>query len=170
MASVLQIHPVTARAFIARLRRLVAPALLTLLVWAVVAAQSTTSELVNPSSISFEHDGRDVTGFVAYISSDGAPPRRVDLGAIHPDARKIVVSRMPSLPAGVYSIEVAAYNAAGESPRVPAVPNRFRVTEERDRPADSGKPARKEPAKSTRGLLGRIYGVVVGADEEDAGK
>lgn len=156
--------------------RLAAPVLLTLLVWAPVAAQST-SELVNPSSISFEHDGRNVTGFVAYIATESGPPLRVDLGAIRPDKGKIV-ARIPALSPGTYSLAVAAYNPAGESARVRAVPARFRVTESaaltkaEPRPDQSAVPAAdlkksEQPAKSKRSFLGKVYGVVVGSDEED---
>jgi hypothetical protein len=156
---------------------------------AAVSAQSA-NDLLNPSTISFEHDGKNVTGFVAYVSADSGLLLRLDLGPLRPDDQGRIVASVPSLPPGDYSIEIAAYNAAGESPHVPASPKRFRVTAQRARPADltqtSRQPdtappspenkapkdaaAKKDEAKPKRGFLGKFYGAIVGSDEEDGGK
>jgi hypothetical protein len=155
-----------ATAFLARLPVLiVAPALLTLLMPTPVVTQADTSELVNPSFISFEHDGKAVAGFVAYATAEGAPAIRFDFGSIRPDRNGKVVARMPALPPGIYRLEIAAYNSAGESPRVQAAPARFRVTEQK-----GARPSRKESPKPKRSFLGKLYGAVVGSDEEEAGK
>jgi hypothetical protein len=194
-----------ASVFITRMRsRLLTAALLMLLAWLPVAGQSTTPDLVNPSSISFEHDGKDVTGFVAYITAQGAPPLRIDLGPLRPDGKGMVVARIPGLAPGSYSIEVAAYNQAGESPRVPTAPARFRIIDQQaaaappelartpapapapvpappeparvaaaapaPAPAPERTPATKEQPKAKRSFLGKLYGAVVGSDDEETGK
>jgi hypothetical protein len=169
------------------MRQLLGTIALTAVLCGAVSAQSATADLVNPSSISFEQDGKDVTGFVAYVTAEGAAPLRIELGPLRPDNKGKVVARIPVLSPGNYSIQVAAYNTAGESPRVPAVPIRFRITGQNSAAAQSiqastptpgvvepDKSAKKEPAKATSkkksGIFGRVYGAVVGSDEEESGK
>src|SRR5262245_50526927 len=77
-------------------------------------AQESAQPLIDPTSITFEHDGQNVTGFAAYVTAEGSPALRIDLGALRPTAGK-VTARLPTLPAGEYRIEIAAYNEAGES-------------------------------------------------------
>ena len=75
----------------------------------VAAAQAADPTVpLNPSSILFDHDGRDLAGFAAYITPKDRPSLRFDLGPIRPDASGHVVARLPQLPPGTYSLEVVA--------------------------------------------------------------
>jgi hypothetical protein len=136
---------------------------------ALVASVSDRTEatpgttLQNPSTLSFDHDGVNVSGFVVYLTREGGPASRIDLGALRADAKGHRTTAIPHLPAGTYRVEIAAYNGAGESPRVPATPPRFEVT------ADRGNRT-NDPSRSSGGLLGRIYRGIVGSDEESDGK
>ena len=91
-------------------------------------AASKSAAIEDPKRITFEHDGKDVSGFVLYLSPENGTPLRVDLGALKPDGKGIVSAQIPPLPAGHYRVEIAAYNVGGESPRVPANPPEFSVT------------------------------------------
>jgi len=86
------------------------------------------SSVSNPSRIVFQHDGKNVSGFVLYLQPEGGSPLRIDLGMLKPDAKGLMSATLPKLPSGSYRAEVAAYNASGESPRVPAAPPSFVVS------------------------------------------
>jgi hypothetical protein len=183
---------------VAGIRHRVSLGLLAALVSAPIYAQPASSPaLTNPSTISFEHDAKDVTGFAAYVQAKSGGPRRVDLGSLQPDASGKIVVPMPPLPPGTYSISIAAYNQAGESARVDAQPSRFEVTapvpssvapsairQPADHPQDAAvAPREREVAKpptpmpeqkakpaapkQKRGFLGRLYRAVVGEDEPE---
>ena len=86
------------------------------------------STVSNPGRIVFQHDGKDVSGFVLYLQPEGGSPIRIDLGMLKPDAKGLISTTLPKLPSGSYRAEVAAYNGSGESPRVAAAPPSFVVT------------------------------------------
>jgi len=86
------------------------------------------STVPNPSRIVFQHDGKNVGGFVLYLEPQSDSPIRIDLGMLKPDAKGLISAKLPKLPSGSYRAEVAAYNGSGESPRVPAAPPSFVVT------------------------------------------
>ena len=138
----------------------------------------------DPTKIVFEHDGANVAGFVAYISAPGKAARRVDLGALRADPSGEITAPLPPLPAGTYTLELAAYNAAGESERVPAEPRRFTISKARESiqsspaTAQVSEPAARPPdptratarPKKKGGLFGRVWKGVVGDDDADQGK
>lgn len=91
----------------------------------------------DPKRITFEHDGQGVSGYVLYLDPDAGSTLRIDLGALKPVSGNVVSAPLPPLPAGTYHIEIAAYNAGGESPRVPANPPSFTVTAKMSAPAST---------------------------------
>jgi len=148
----------------------------------------------DPSSISFEHDGKGVAGFAVYVTPEGGQPLRLDLGALKPDAAGKIVARIPPLPPGIYTLEIAAYNASGESDRIPADPPRVTITaraggtppaDHSQHTASSPAPAKADTDKSKtkkpepekakdqekkKGLFGRVYRGIVGSDDETGSK
>ena len=141
---------------------------------AISGAMAAMAQEVGPPRIAFEHDGRGVTGFALYAQPERGTAIRVDLGLLAADRKGLRSTSLPSLPEGTYTLSVAAYNAHGESPRVPVAPGRISLP--RGQPlAGVGDPsvqgpvaASSPPAASTRerkdGILGRIWKVVVGDD------
>src|SRR5258706_2048108 len=85
------------------------------------------STVSNPGHIVFQHDGKDVNGFVLYLLPEDGSPIRVDLGMLKPDAKGLISATLPKLPSGSYRAEAAAYNGSGQSPRVAAPPPSFVV-------------------------------------------
>jgi hypothetical protein len=96
----------------------------------VQAGQSASdgSTVSNPSRIVFQHDGKNVGGFVLYLEPQSGSPMRIDLGMLKPDAKGLISTTLPMLAPGSYRAEVAAYNGSGESPRVAAAPPSFVMT------------------------------------------
>ena len=150
--------------------------LLTGLFGAVVFLTSLPAVAQTATRISFEHDGQGVSGFALYAESGKGKPLRVDLGMVTADAEGKRVVAVPRLPDGSYALSVAAYNAAGESARVPAAPARVFV---RTEPAlastpsvSTGQPPATQPtmpapadtAPKKSGTLGRLWKVLVGED------
>ena len=88
-------------------------------------APAPTAPPVNPREIAFEHDGRNVTGFVAYVRKDENRAVPVALLPFKRDSKGTTYVSLAELPDGVYSIEIAAFNRFGISPRVPTVPPTF---------------------------------------------
>lgn len=109
---------------------------------------------VNPKTITFEHDGKDTVGFALWVSRDGGAPVRVDLGASKPTKQAKVSVDLKGLPDGAYRIEVAAYNGAGESPRVPTDPPAFVIAKGAQKP----------------GIFKRLWGGVIGTDGDEPPK
>jgi hypothetical protein len=118
----------------------------------VIGGSALAQEKAPPqgSRIAFQHDGRGVIGFVLYAKPENGPELRIDLGHLVPDATGSVTVPMPALPPGRYVIEVAAYNDAGESPRVSASPSRLTVTAGApgSSPAEAAPPAATAPASA----------------------
>ena len=160
---------------------------------ASAAAQAAASAPpTDPSSISFEHDGKGVSGFAAYVTPDGGEPLRIDLGALKPDAEGKITARIPPLPPGTYTLEIAAYNASGESARIPASPSRVTITaqaggaagaDHSQHAASAPPPAKADADKKTKkpepekkdqekkkGLFGRVYRGIVGSDDDTGTK
>jgi hypothetical protein len=147
-------------------------------------APPAESLLVNPSQITFEHDGRDVTGFALYLRRDAGEWVRFDLGALRPDGTGQISAKLPPLSDGDYTMEVAAYDRTAESPHVAANPGRFRITGSTRQdaaatsstaappvasPGPADPPPTSPPDASTnstpkRGILGRLWILVVGDD------
>jgi len=139
---------------------------------------------VDPSTISFEHDGVGVQGFALYFIDAQGRSIRIDIGKLRIDKSGKAVAKLPQLPPGTYSVDVVAYNQAGESPRVRAQPSQFTVTGAKSRERDltgastaspkSSPPGHAEDAEPTQrskhGLLSRVYRGIVGADEEVTGE
>lgn len=90
------------------------------MVWAGQASGSGAA--TKAPRIAFEHDGKDVSGFVVYLSPQAGTPIRLDLGRRAPDATGHIVVVLPDVPLDTYRVEIAAYNSAGESPRTVATP------------------------------------------------
>src|SRR3954467_10241765 len=94
----------------------------------VLAQDAASRPATGTTSISFEHDSKGVTGFAAYVTPDGAQALRIDLGLVKPNGAGKIVAHLPELPPGTYTIEVVAYNTAGESQRIPASPSPVTVS------------------------------------------
>src|SRR5262245_6553394 len=94
----------------------------------------------DPARIVFQHDGQNISGFALYLLPDNGSPIRIDLGLLKPDANGNVSASLPPLPAGSYRVEIAAYNAAGESSRAPADPPSIIVTPTSPEPAAAPSP------------------------------
>jgi hypothetical protein len=86
------------------------------------------STVPSPGRIVFQHDGKNVSGFVLYLQPETGSPIRIDLGMLKPDAKGLISAALPKLPPGSYRAEVAAYNMSSESPRVAADPPSFVLT------------------------------------------
>ena len=94
-----------------------------------VAASQETRPSVPPRLVVFEHDAKDVTGFVLYMRGSEGALLRFDLGPLAPDASGRISAPLPvNLPNGTYRVQVAAYNLSGESARIDAEPAVTRVT------------------------------------------
>jgi hypothetical protein len=137
-----------------------------------VSAQEKT-EGTAPPRIVFEHDGKGVTGFVLYAQPEKGKPLRINLGLVMADATGARAIPMPLLPEGTYSLSVAAYNAAGESPAVPTSPARLSIRIADAPPGPIGaphpghqdvSPAPPAPARNdgSKGVFGRLWKVLVG--------
>jgi len=144
------------------------------------------SLLVNPSRITFEHDGRDVTGFALYLRRDAGEWVRFDLGALRPDGAGRISAKLPPLGDGVYTMEVASYNRTAESPHVAANPGRFQIAGSVRQDAAATSSTGAPPAAASgapdppltqppdtspnstpkRGILGRLWILVVGDDQK----
>jgi hypothetical protein len=118
---------------------------------------------INPREIVFEHDGRNVTGFVAYFrrENDKNSPVRMVLNKIPRDARGAFHLNLGGLPDGIYAVEIAAINRAGESPRVSTEPRQFVVSKGRQGAvsANLGDPG--------KGIFKRFWAAVIGADSDE---
>jgi hypothetical protein len=134
--------------------------------------------------IVFQHDGRGVAGYRLYARPERGPEQRVDLGLLVPDATGTVTTPLPALPPGRYTLEVTAYNAAGESPRIRASTGFVTVdapSAERAAPAAgpdpktpaapatpaAGRPSPPQsapPPPKSRGFWGRVWGAIIGED------
>ena len=108
---------------------------------------------------------------------------------MQPDRQGRISASLPKLPDGIYTLEVAAYNDAGESPSIPGDPSRFKVENPKSaespptpaaQPAPQPVPAAgatppstketKETAKEQerkRKPLGRLWKIIVGDDEKE---
>ena len=130
----------------------------------------------NPKTIEFQHDGRDVSGFAIYVKKAEQPERRIDLGILVPDDKGWVRAPLPSLPDGVYQIELVAYNAAGESTRIRPQPDRFAMANAGGTPPSTSAPPHvtpttteqepKAPAKKA-GFFKRLATIIVGDDDPE---
>lgn len=78
--------------------------------------------------IVFQHEGKNISGFVLYLEPQTGATVRLDLGPLVPDAKGQYSALLPAVPPGTYKVEIAAYNSAGESPRVPADPATLKVS------------------------------------------
>jgi hypothetical protein len=123
----------------------------------------------------FEHDGKGVTGFALYATPEkGGKGLRADLGLVLPDRKGVRSAPLPPLPAGIYSLSIAAYNAAGESPAVKASPDRIVVGNFTQSPVSStrssARPNEAKPSPSNAGkggFFGRVWDLLIGADSKD---
>ena len=149
------------------------------------AAQQPTAPTppVDPSSISFEHDGVGVKGYALYIADAQGLAIRIDVGLLRRDKSGKVVAPLPPLPPGTYSVDVVAYNQAGESPRVRAQPSEFTLTrfsgskpeataksKAPKTPDDDHHKAQEAAPKAKGGFLSRVYRGIVGSDDEGSGE
>jgi len=117
---------------------------------------------INPREIVFDHDGKNVTAFVAYFRRENDPdsPVRVVFNRISRDAAGTFHLNLQGLPDGVYTVEIAAINRAGESPRVPTQPRQFVVSKGR-RGA-----IRADLGDSAPGIFKRLWTTLIGADSD----
>jgi hypothetical protein len=155
---------------------LVAPALAT----ASAAPQSLAKPATDPSAITFEHDGARVSGFALYVTSAEGLSTRIDIGMPRRDKSGKLIAQLPALSPGTYTVDVVAYNQAGESPRVQARPHLITVTGANVRSSEVPPQQQKAPAstrtdepqppKAKRGILSRVYRGIVGSDDESAPK
>ena len=152
--------------------RTIALLVIIVLVRAPGAAAQDADRPVNPTRLTFEHTGESVSGFAIYLSRDGAPEERVDIGRGTRDRDGRVVVDLTTLPDGTYRIEVAAYNSAGEGARVSPEPATFVVARGRAPtgalalPAPNGIATEGQPAESQRpGFWRRLWIILVGRDE-----
>jgi hypothetical protein len=102
-----------------------------ILLWAALAcvpsfAAPAAAQFV-PPTVTFEHEGSDVTGFALYARPERGQLLRVDLGPLPATGNGVRSFRLPDLPPGEYELSLAAYNALGESPRSPTEPRRVRI-------------------------------------------
>lgn len=166
------------------------------LVLLIASSLGAAAQVPSPprSMLIFEHDGRNVTGFVLYATGvEGGVALAFDLGPLRPDSSGKITAPVPALPNGVYVLEVAAYNQRGESPRVTAVPPRIEVSSA-PRAAVTGAEARKpagtapkaapaapratqpvpkaeeaapkaDEAKRRGGVFGKLWRGVIGSDD-----
>jgi len=112
---------------------------------------------VDPKAIVFSHDGRETDGYALYVRRGRDPEQRIDLGALTPGSDGTISIPVPKLSRGTYTVELVAYNAGGESPRMPAAPPRIRI--ERNAAAP-------EPSPQHRGgFLRWLWRTIVGADD-----
>jgi len=154
-----------------------------LLMTQLVQAQS----LALPAIIEFDHDGRDVKGFVLYATrkEDGVQ-KRIDVGMPTKAKSGRMQITLPALPKGTWRLELAAYNAAGESPRANADPSEVRLDDAPSKLPPNAKaspepkaapksppgahppaPQQKKPPPSPKkkaGALGKLWRVIVGDD------
>jgi hypothetical protein len=141
--------------------------------------------LTTPAVIEFDHDGRDVKGFVLYATrkEDGVQ-KRIDVGMPAKAKSGRLQITLPALPKGTWRLELAAYNSAGESARAMADPFEVRLEDEAPRPASTVKsppqpkaapksppgasppPPQKPPppAPKKKGGLGKLWRFIVGDD------
>jgi hypothetical protein len=123
--------------------------------------------------LEFEHDGRDVKGFVVYATrrEDGTE-RRIDVGLPPRSGSGRFRLSVPALARGTWRVELAAYNDAGEGPRAPADPSELKIESPPSMgPAPPGKPPKAEPentrpAKEQKkgGALRKLWRIIVGDD------
>jgi hypothetical protein len=149
---------------------LVAVSILTLLV-SPARAQSPAL----PAVLEFEHDGRDVKGFVLYATrrEDGST-RRIDLGMPAKTKSGRWQLSVPMLEKGMWRLELAAYNGDGESARAKADPPEVRsdppaptsspVAKPASRPSAPPQNAPSTPPKTKKGPFRKLWRVIVGAD------
>ncbi len=142
------------------------------------SAQSPRSTV----TIEFDHDGRDVDGFALYATrlEDGTQ-RRMDVGKARRTASGRLQVEVPALQKGTWRLELAAYNAAGESQRAPADPLDVRfdsdaagrqpvVSAPVDRARVTAAPATNSastaPKKGKKkGTVHKLWSLIVGDDE-----
>jgi hypothetical protein len=123
---------------------------------------------INPREIVFDHDGRNITSFVAYFHRENDPDGTVRVvlipNRVPRDAHGTFHLNLEGLPDGIYNVEIAAINRAGESPRVPTEPRQFVVSKGRRGAirADLGAPQ--------TGLFKRLWTTVIGADSDEPPK
>lgn len=128
-------------------------------------------------TLTLEHDGRNLTGFVVYATrQEDGERRRFDAGLPErsPDGEYRI--QLPPLDDGTWRFQVAAYNGAGESAAVavngPTLtvgdPGKVRAAA-RDRPRRQERSAStpKKPAETAeeKGVLRRLWRVIVGGDD-----
>jgi hypothetical protein len=141
------------------------------------------SQAQSPPSaiITFDHDGQSVVGFAVYATrrEDGAK-RRLDLGHLNTVNGRYRVT-LPPLEDGTWRLEVAAYNDAGESPRIPADPGELRVGDpgkvrvaapNPPKPGGGTTPAKPPPQAAPGepqkgGGLKKLWRIIVGDDRHD---
>ena len=169
-----------------RMREFVVASLVATMFWTMAEGRQSvdTATPVDPSTISFEHDGVGVKGFALYFMDAQGRSIRIDVGKLRIDKTGKAVAKLPRLPPGTYSVDVVAYNKAGESPRAHAQPSQFIVTgaksHERDLTGASTAPPKSSPPdhakedesapQPKRGLLSRVYRGIVGADDGGSGE
>lgn len=162
-------------------------ALALVLIRPAIAARSGAQGLQSPTTIEFDHDGQGVKGFVLYATrkEDGVE-QRIDLGMPTRGKSGRMQIAPPPLPSGIWRLELAAYNSAGESPRAKAEPFEVRLDDSSRKPPPSAKassPAKAEPkspptaqpqspqqqkppppSKKKKGGLGKLWRVIIGED------
>jgi hypothetical protein len=153
----------------------------------LMAQHVQAQRLTLPAVIEFDHDGRGVKGFVLYATrtEDGAQ-KRIDVGMPTKAKSGRMQIGLPPLPKGTWRLELAAYNAAGESPRANADPPEVRLDDAPSKPPPSAKgspeptptpksppgahappPQQKKPPsppKKKVSALGKLWKVIVGDD------
>lgn len=150
------------------------------------AVATETPEAAGPL-ITLEHDGQDLDGFVVYLSREGdGTVLRIDVGLPERDATSRYAFRLPVPDLGLWTVEVAAYNTVGESPRVRSDPPQFRVrnpsrddeifsartgTRGREVSAEQAKDAPEKTGEDSaardernEGVLRRFWQLLIGAD------
>jgi hypothetical protein len=164
---------VAVRAFF-RLFRQVFSILAILLALSYGSILAQTSPTATPT-VTFRHDAKNVTGFAVYATrrEDGAT-RRLQIEVPRREENGEFRVTLPPLEPGTWRIAIAAYNAAGESPRVPTDPPELRIEGQspqkkaKEPPPPKPKVAPKSPSsqpsssKPKGGFLGKVWRVIVG--------
>ena len=142
-------------------------------------ATSVPAQSTPPSqALEFDHEGRDVKGYVLYATrrEDGVE-RRIDIGLPSKSDTGRFRVPLPPLEKGTWRIELAAYNDAGESPRAKTDPPEVRIdsTTPKAQPAIKSQPAAKGSPKPSpaaqkatppkkKGVMGKLWTFIVGDD------
>jgi hypothetical protein len=141
-------------------------------------ATSAPAQSTPPSqALEFDHEGRDVKGYVLYATrrEDGVE-RRIDVGLPSKSDTGRFRVPLPPLEKGTWRIELAAYNDAGESPRAKTDPPEVRIDSTpkaqpaiKSQPAAKGSPkpspaAQKATPPKKKGVMGKLWTFIVGDD------